>query len=129
MLSKITYTGSFLCTTATAHIGYGTGAGGTVTQATSKATAFTLSKPCGTITFAGDALAANTGVASTWTNTEIAATDNVVWQHVSGGTIGAYAINCNPGAGSATITLRNITGGSLTETPVFRFTVLKGVNA
>ena len=30
---------------------------------------------------------------------------------------------------AADITLRNITGGSLTETPVFRFTVLKGVTS
>jgi hypothetical protein len=37
-------------------LGFYTGAGGTVTQATSKATAFTLSKMCGQITTAGDIL-------------------------------------------------------------------------
>ena len=39
--------------------GYDTGSGGTVTQATSKVTAFTLSKLCGTIQFAADSLAAD----------------------------------------------------------------------
>jgi hypothetical protein len=111
-------------------IGYATGAGGTVTQATSKVTAFTLSKVTGTITFAADALAADTSTAgAVWTNTAIAATDMVIFTHVSGGTLGGYNIACLPAAGSATIYLRNITPGSLSEAPVFRFTVIKSVNA
>jgi hypothetical protein len=113
----------------TAGIGYATGAGGAVTQLTSKATAFTLSKTTGTITFAADALASQTGVASVWTNTTIAANDLVVFTHSSGGTLGAYTIACTPAAGSATITLRNTTGGSLSEAPVFRFAVIKSVVA
>lgn len=113
----------------TAGIGYATGAGGAVTQLTSKATAFTLSKLTGTITFAADALASQTSVASTWTNTTIAANDLVVFTHSSGGTLGAYTIACTPGAGSATINLRNTSGGSLSEAPVFRFAVIKSVVA
>lgn len=114
----------------TGGIGYATGAGGTVTQATSKVTAFTLSKITGTITFAADALAADTTTAgATWTNTTIAATDHVVFTHISGGTLGAYNIACTPAAGSATVYLRNVTPGSLSEAPVFRFTVIKSVNA
>ena len=111
-------------------IGYATGAGGTVTQATSKVTAFTLSKLAGTITFAADALAADTTSAgAVWTNTFIAATDIVLFQHISGGTIGAYDVTCNAAAGSATIYIRNKTPGSLTEAPVFRFVVIKAVTA
>lgn len=113
----------------TAGIGYATGAGGTVTQLTSKATAFTLSKLTGTITFAADALASQTSVNSTWTNTTIAANDLVVFTQISGGTLGAYKIACAPAAGSATITLRNTSGGSLSEAPVFRYAVIKSVNA
>ena len=110
--------------------GYDTGSGGTVTQATSKVTAFTLSKLCGTIQFAADSLAADTTSAgATWTNTQIAATDIVLFQHISGGTIGAYNVTCNAGAGSATLYIRNLTPGALAEAPVFRFIVVKAVTA
>lgn len=115
--------------TTTTGLGFYTGAGGTVTQATSKATAFTLSKMCGQITTAGDALNAATIVSATWTNTKIAATDCVIVNHVSGGTLGAYTINVAPGAGTATLTIRNNTAGNLTETLVLNFVVIKGVSA
>lgn len=115
--------------TTTTGLGFYTGAGGVVTQLTSKATAFSLSKMCGQITTAGDILNAGTIVSSTWTNTKIAATDVVVVTHVSGGTLGAYKINVAPGAGTATFTLRNNTAGNLTETLVINFVVIKGVTS
>lgn len=118
-----------ITSSGTAGIGYATGAGGAVTQATSKATAFTLSKTTGTIQFAADALASQTSVASTWTNTTIAANDVVVFTHSSGGTLGAYNVACTPAAGSATINLRNTTAGSLSEAPIFRYAVIKSVVA
>jgi hypothetical protein len=125
-----TFTGGATSTSKINGIGFAAGAGGTVTQATSKVTAFTLSAMCGNITFAADALAADTSTAgATWTNTAIAATDIIVFMHISGGTIGAYNCTCNPGAGSATIFLRNLTPGSLSEAPVFRFAVIKAVTA
>ena len=110
-------------------IGYSPGAGGAAVQATSKSTTVALDKVSGTITLNGAALAANTNVSFTWTNAAIDAGDRFSWQHESGGTIGAYAINAIAGAGSATVTVRNITGGSLSEAPVFGFTVLKGSNS
>lgn len=115
--------------TTTTGLGFYTGAGGTVTQATSKATAFTLSKMCGQITTAGDILNAATIVSATWTNTLIAATDVVVINHVSGGTLGAYTVNVACGSGMATLTLRNNTAGNLTETLVLSFIVLKAVTS
>ena len=110
-------------------IGYATGAGGAVTQATSKATAFTLSTATGQITTAGDILNAATIVSATWTNTLIAATDTVIINHKSGGTLGAYTINVACLAGSATLTLRNNTAGNLTETLVLNFALIKGVTS
>jgi len=111
-------------------VGYATGAGGAVTQATSKVTAFTLSKLCGTIQFAADSLAADTSSAgATWTNTFIAATDVVVFTHSSGGTLGAYNVAYAPGAGTATIYIRNLTPGALAEAPIFRYAIIKGVVA
>jgi hypothetical protein len=109
-------------------IGYPTGAGigGTVTQATSKSTGVTLSKPTGQITMNGASLIGGTVVSFTLTNTFIAATDVLVLNHISGGTIGAYTINAQCGAGSATINIRNNTGGSLSEALVLQFALIKG---
>lgn len=122
--------GTLLASGTSAAIGYATGAGGAVTQATSKVTGFSLSRPSGTITFAADALAADTSSAgATWTNTIIAANDNVLFTHTSGGTMGAYAVACTCGAGSATVFIRNLTPGSLSEAPVFKFTLIKGAVA
>lgn len=120
---------SLLSTSASLGVGYATGAGGTVTQGVSKATAFTLSTITGLITMAGDILNADTTVNSAWTNTAIAATDLIVVQHESAGTLGAYNVVATPAAGSATFALRNITPANLTEAPVFRFAIIKSVSA
>ncbi|RYE40652.1 MAG: hypothetical protein EOP24_40060 [Hyphomicrobiales bacterium] len=113
----------------TGGIGYSAGAGGTVTQATSKSTGVTLSKVSGQITMNGAALAAATIVSFVLTNTAIAAGDVLVLNHVSGGTPGAYSLNARCGAGSATIDVRNNTAGSLSEAIVIGFTLIKGVTA
>jgi lysophospholipase L1-like esterase len=110
-------------------IGYNTGSGGTVTQGTSKSTGVTLNKLCGTITMNGAALAANTSVAFTLTNSTIANTDMVLVQHNSAGTLGSYDFCVNPGSGSALITVRNNSSSSRSEAIVLRFFVLKAVVA
>jgi hypothetical protein len=115
--------------TTTTGLGFYTGAGGTVPAGATKATAFTLSKMCGQITLAADALAANTIVSATWTNSLIAATDVVIINHKSGGTLGAYTINVACLAGTATLSIRNNTSGSLSESLVLNFVVIKGVTS
>jgi len=105
--------------------GYIVGDGGTVAQSTSKSTAVTLNKRCGRITMNGAALAAATTVSFTLTNSTIAATDLLVLNHVSGGTAGSYLLNAQAAAGSATINVRNITAGSLSEAIVIGFAVVK----
>ena len=116
--------------TTTTGLGFYTGAGGTVTQATSKATAFTLDKMCGQITTAADLLTHATVVSAVWTNNKIAATDVVIINHKSGGTIGAYVFNVSCGAGTATLYItNNQTAGSLSEALVLSFVVIKGVTA
>ena len=114
---------------ATTTLGYTTGSGGTVTQASSKSTAVTLNKATGQITLNGAALAANTNVAFTLTNSTIAANDILVFNHVSGGTIGAYNFNAVASGGSAVVTVRNITSGSLTDAIVLSFAVIKAVTS
>ena len=109
--------------------GYVTGDGGAVTQSTSKSTGVTLSKKCGQITLNGAALAADTTVSFTLTNTTVAATDIIVLNHVSGGTAGSYLLNAQAAAGSASINVRNITSGPLSEAIVIGFAVVKAVIA
>ena len=109
--------------------GYITGEGGAVTQATSKSTGVTLNKKCGQVTMNAAALAADTTVSFTLTNSTIAATDVLVLNHVSGGTAGSYLLNAQAAAGSASINVRNITGGSLSEAIVIGFAVIKAVIA
>ena len=70
---------------ASAGIGYATGAGGTVTQATSRTTGVTLSKTCGQITTDTSSLAAGAEAEFTVTNTTVAATDVVVVTITPGG--------------------------------------------
>lgn len=109
--------------------GYNTGAGGAVTQATNKSTAVTLNAICGQITMSAAALAANTLVQFTFNNSNIASTDQIIVSHITGGTIGAYNISVNPGSGSGTVNVRNITAGSLSESVVIAFIVFKSVTS
>lgn len=128
-------TGTSLSTTgnqvisSTGKHGYATGAGGTVTQITSKATGVTLSKSTGQITLDGAALAASTTVSFTLTNTVIEAGDILIMNHISGGTAGSYLLNAQSAAGSASINVRNISLGSLSEAIVIAFAVIKAVTA
>lgn len=118
--------------TTTTGLGFYTGAGGTVTQGSGsgKATAFTLNKMCGEITTDGASLTHATVVSAVWTNSKIAATDVVIINHKSGGTIGDYTFNVSCGAGTATLYIRNNqTAGSLSEALVLSFVVIKGVTS
>jgi hypothetical protein len=110
-------------------IGPGAANGGTVTQATSKSTGVTLDKVAGQVTMHNAALADATTVSFTLTNSQIEATDLIVVNHVSAGTGGAYVVSANTlAAGSARISVRNLSGGSLSEAIVLGFVVIKSAN-
>jgi hypothetical protein len=100
-------------------------AGGTITQGSNKSTGVTLEGASGRITLNAAALAADTTVSFTLTNTSITANDLLLLNHVSGGTAGAYTLNGQAGAGTASINVRNVTDGSLSEAIVIGFAVLK----
>lgn len=119
-------TGSALVT-GSGGLGFGTGSGGTVTQLTSKSTGVTLNKTNGQITMHNAALAAATTVSFVLTNSTIAGTDTIVFSSPGGGTVASYNIWAQVAAGSATINVRNISGGSLSEALVLNFAVLKAV--
>jgi hypothetical protein len=117
---------SIASTSATGGVGYATGAGGAVTQITSRTTGVTLSKVCGSITLvsaAGSAVAASFTV----TNTTVAATDTVLVSQKSGTDLYEIFVTA-VGSGSFQITSFT-TGGTTTETPVFNFAVIKAVIA
>ena len=98
---------------------------GAITQATNKATGVTLNSPSGQITLNGDALAADTTVSFTLTNSSITANDVLILNHISAGTAGSYLLNAQAAAGSAIINVRNITAGSLSEAIVIGFAVIQ----
>lgn len=107
-------------------VGYGgaNGAGGAVTQLTSRTTGVTLSTYSGAITLftaAGSATAASFTV----TNTKVEATDTIVVS-VKSSTTNLYEVFVTAvAAGSFQITFFT-TGGTTSDAPVFNFAVIKG---
>lgn len=115
----------------TAGLGYATGAGGAVTQTTSKSTGVTLNKVNGQITMNNAALGAGATVFFLLTNSAIAATD-VVYAQLTGGYAGiaTYRVQAEAiSAGQCWITLANISDGSLSEAVVLSFVVIKSVTS
>lgn len=123
---NIASSGRIQSTSPTGGVGYATGAGGLVTQGGNKSTAVTLNTATGEITMASTNLAAATSVSFTLTNSNLDGTDVMIINHVSGGTAGAYVFNVACNTGSAVITVRNVTAGTLGEAIVLRFAVIKG---
>lgn len=109
-------------------VGYSSGAGGTVTQLTSKSTGVVINKVCGEITMNNAALAADAIVSFTMTNLYAAAGDVLVLNHISGGTVGAYTLNAQCASESAIINVANRSAGSLSEAIVIQFAVIRAVN-
>jgi hypothetical protein len=134
-VATVDVTGSVLATTTilskgpTSGIGYATGAGGAVTQATSKTTGVTLNTVSGQITLNAASLAANTAAGFTLTNSAISATDVIQISIASGvTTAGSYFVVVDAVAnGSCRITIRNVTAGALAEALVLNFAVIKAV--
>jgi len=112
----------------TEQLGYAAAAQGAVTQLTDKSTAVTLNKSSGQITMSNAALTAATNVSFTLTNNLISAKD-VLITNVAGGaaTSGTYNVFVSTmGAGTATIVLRNISAGTLSEAVVVNYAILHG---
>jgi len=115
---------------ATSTLGYTTGSGGTETQATNKTTAVTLNKINGEIVMNAAALADDATAAFTLTNSTIAATDVVIVNVASVGTVGAYQVTVGAvAAGSCSISVLNVSGGSLSQAIKLNFAVIKAVTS
>ena len=109
---------------ASQEIGYAAAAQTAVTQLTSKSTGVTANTSAGQITMNNASLATVTNVTFTLTNSVLSAKD-VLILNTTNGTSGAYnAFVSSMAAGSATITLRNISAGSLSEAVVINFAII-----
>ncbi|CAB4172723.1 hypothetical protein UFOVP1470_27 [uncultured Caudovirales phage] len=122
---KIDQAGNIL-NVSTGGLGYGTGSGGTVTQATNRTTGVTLSKATGAITMFS-AAGSTTAATFTVTNTVIGATDTVILSQKSGTNLYNLMVTA-VAAGSFNITFRT-TGGTATDAPVINFAIIRGVTA
>jgi hypothetical protein len=123
--TSLTATG-FVGSTGTAGVGYATGAGGTVTQGSSRTTGVTINKRCGAITMfsaAGSATAATFTV----TNSTVGANDVIILNQASGTNLYDLLVTAVT-AGSFNITFLT-TGGTATDAPVINFAVIDGVAA
>lgn len=111
---------------ASGEIGYSALAQTAVTQLSSKSTGVTANTSAGQITMNAASLAAATNVTFTLTNSLLSAKDVIIVNVASANaTAGAYnAWVSSMLAGSATITLRNITAGPLLEAVVINFAVI-----
>ena len=122
---------------ATQGAGYAAGAGGTVTQITSRTTGVTLNQACGEITLVAGSLAGHEADEFTLTNSEIAATDVVIVNIKSGAAAATRkyytAAVTSVSAGSCTISIGNNDNGTIpatgTDTLVLSFAVIKGVTS
>jgi hypothetical protein len=114
---------------ASAEIGYTASAQGAVTQLTDKTTAVTLNKSMGRITMANAALAGNTAVSFTMNNSLISTNDTIIVNISGGATTGAYTTYVTSmTAGSAILTLRNLTGTSYSEAVILNFSIIHGAS-
>ncbi len=115
--------GGDILVTSPAGLGYGAGAGGTVTQVTSRTTGVTINEPSGAITLFS-AAGSTTAASFTVTNNVVAVTDTIVLSQRTGANLYDLMVTA-VAAGSFRITLRT-TGGTTTEAPVINFTIIRG---
>jgi len=126
--AKLTIDASGNLTLSAGAMGYGTGAGGTVTQATSKATAVTLNKPSGAVTMHNAALAAGASVLFDIYNTFFSGYDAAVLTGTSWS--GFYRVEtANSSTGSIGIRVTNTDSVSRSDPLVINFAIIKGAAA
>jgi hypothetical protein len=129
LATGVALAGAGAITSSGGGIGYATGAGGTVTQGTSRTTGVTLNKFCGTITMFSAAQASQAAVTFTMTNSFIAATDYIDLQHIGATNGGCWNFSVVCAAGSVAITVLNVSAGSITEATPLLFVITKAVTA
>jgi hypothetical protein len=123
--ARIDTSGNFLVTVASG-IGYGTGAGATVNQPTSRTSTVTINKPCGAIVLF-NAASTSSWQSFTVLNSTVQATDTVHIAQKSGVCRHNMFVS-QVAAGSFEISFAGVIN-SATESPVINFAVIKSVIA
>jgi hypothetical protein len=109
-------------------MGYGNGAGGSVTQDTSRTTDVALNAACGQITLFSTATVAGTFASFTVTNAAVTATSVVIANFSSNATANRYGLLITAVAnGSFRVQIHNIAAVGAAEAPVINFAVLSAV--
>lgn len=115
---------------ATQEIGYSSSAQGTVTQLTDKSTGVTLNKSAGRITMNNAALAGGAVASFTLTNSLISTNDTIivcVSSNTTGSAAGAYTAYVSYlSAGTALISLRNLSSTSYSEAVIINYAIIHG---
>lgn len=120
-------TKSLIVDSPTFGLGYGTGSGGTVTQLTSKGTSVTLNKPTGEIITSNEALVSGGETVFIVNNSLVTTRDAIT---VNPSSTNKYTTVCQGVfSGGFYVRIKNVTGGSLSESFSINFDITKGVNA
>lgn len=131
MSTSIQAAGGVLSSGPTDGIGYSTGAGQAVVQATSRSTGVTINAVCGQITGNAASLAAGAEALFVVTNSAVGIQDVVLLSVQSGPTAGTSIFTVAAvAAGSFTIKIRNLAAATAdTGAPILNFAVIKAVKA
>lgn len=114
---------------STTGIGYGTGAGSTVTQITSSSTAVTINAVCGQITTVALTTAGAAEEAFVVNNSTVDANDVVVVSTTYAGAGKPIVFVTNQGAGVFTANITNVSASALDAVCVINFAVIKSVTS
>lgn len=127
--TSLAVTGLLTSSSPTANVGFATGAGGAVSQATNKSTGVTLNTNCGVITTNNASLAGAATVSFILTNSTIGVNDVVLVSVQSGASTGLYTVAVTAtGAGSCQISITNV-GATAGEVILINFVRVHSVAA
>jgi hypothetical protein len=125
--AKLQVVGGMISTDPTAGIGYGTGAGGTVTQGTSRTTPVTINKVCGSIVLFTDA-GVSTYTSFVVNNTTVGINDTIIVTTVGGSN--NYFAYANKIVDATSFQIHFVsTSGTASDAPTINFTIIKSVTA
>ena len=123
--AKLQVVGGIVSTDPSAGVGYATGAGGTVTQATSRTTPVTINKVCGNIVlFTAAGVATYTSFVVN--NTTVGINDTIIVTTVGGSN--NYFAYANKIVDATSFQIHFVsTSGTASDTPTINFTIIKSV--
>jgi len=118
--------GNLAITAPSGSLGYGTGAGGIVTQLTSRTTSVTLTKPTGQVTLFTAAPTVGAWLSFNIVNSLVTVNDTVVVSVT--GASNTYVATTSVGAGAIFVSFTSI-NGTASDTPKINFAIIKGAVA